>query len=141
MDLKILDDILIFTWQMEESKIIKRWYEKLTTSELHPIPEKGRVEKSTKQGVYIIYDINYCVLHVGRTNGGKNGIDQRILNHIRNQSSFSKLYMRPNGISLRNSSQFRFIEIDDPRIRSLLEALAIGLLCPLHIGTGVKNSL
>ena len=58
---------------------------------------------------------------------------------IFNQSSFSKLYMQINSISLRDWGEFQFIEVENARDRSLLEALTAGLLCPLHIGTGVKK--
>jgi hypothetical protein len=126
---------------MEERNIVLKFHEKLVSSELHTIPTVGKISISNKQGVYIIYDYQMKVLHVGKTNGARNGIDQRLLDHISNRSSFSKLYMKPNKIFLRNSAKFKFVEIDDARKRSLVEALTAGLLCPLHIGTGEKKIL
>lgn len=124
---------------MKEPEEIKKLYDKLTASENNRFPEKGAVEISDKQGVYIIYSSNNEVLHVGRTKNGKNGINQRLKNHLNNQSSFSKSFLRPNLINLRSGCKFQFIEVECARKRVLLEALATGLLRPAHIGTGVKE--
>lgn len=78
-------------------------------------------------------------MHIGKTNGAKSGLNQRLLNHVRNQSSFSKLYMQINSISLRGWGEFQTIELNNARERSLLEALTAGLLCLRHIGTGEKK--
>jgi len=40
---------------------------------------------------------------------------------------------------LRNGYRFKFINVEDGRKRAFLEALTIGLLCPLYIGTGEKK--
>lgn len=125
---------------MDESKRIMNLHNQLIISNKYDIPIVGKVKICPNQGVYIIYSQTGFVLHVGKTNGGKNGIDQRLLNHVRNQSSFSKLYMQLNNINLRGMAKFQFIEIDDARTRSLLEALTAGLLCPIHIGIGTKKN-
>jgi hypothetical protein len=124
---------------MSEPAEIMKLHQKLISSLLLPFPLNGKINVSNKQGVYIVYGVENIVLHVGKTNGAKEGLNQRLLNHVRNQSSFSKLYMQPNKIALRNSSNFRFIEIENARTRALLEALTAGLLCPAHIGTGEKR--
>lgn len=124
---------------MKEPEKIKLLHQKLITSKYHKFPLSGKIEVSIKQGVYIVYNNTKMPLHVGKTNRGKNGLDQRLLNHVRNQSSFSKLYMQPYKVSLRDWGEFQYIEIEDARERALLEALTAGLLCPLHIGTGVKK--
>lgn len=126
---------------MTESETLMVLHKTLVESELHTFPIIGKIKTSNNQGVYIIYDSNMQVLHVGKTNSAREGINQRLLNHVRNQSSFSKLYMKPNKINLRGFGQFKFIEINEGRTRSLLEALTAGLLCPLHIGTGEKIKL
>lgn len=131
MQLKNLD--------MDESKRIMNLHNQLMISNKYDIPTVGKVKICQNQGVYIIYSQTGSVLHVGKTNGGKNGIDQRLLNHVRNQSSFSKLYMQPNKVNLRGTAKFQFIEVEDARSRSLLEALTAGLLCPVHIGLGTKK--
>lgn len=123
---------------IKEPERIMTLYKELVKSPLHKFPSNGKVEISINQGVYIIYDNKKNVLHVGKTNGGKKGLNQRLLNHVRNQSSFSKLYMQKNNISLRDWGKFQCIEIKDARERSLLEALTAGILCPAHIGTGMK---
>ena len=124
--------------KINEPQQIMNLYNLLIDSSKYDIPAIGKITISQKQGVYIIYG-EEAVLHVGKTNGGKEGLDQRLLNHVRNQSSFSKLYMQPNKISLRGMAKFQFIEVEDARSRSLLEALTAGLLCPMHIGLGTKK--
>lgn len=121
-----------------EPEIIKELFESLINSDFIGIPKEGKINISNNQGVYIIFDNEKRVLHVGKTTNGKMGLDQRLLNHVRNQSSFSKLYMQKNQINLRDWGFFKFIEVNSPRTRSLLEALTAGMLCPAHIGTGLK---
>jgi len=72
------------------------------------------------------------------TSKAKKGIKQRLNNHLRAQSSFVKSYFNGDGARLREKCRFKYIEIDSPRIRSLLEAYTIGSLCPAHIGLGDK---
>lgn len=124
---------------MSESEKIMKLHNTLVSSPLQEFPAVGKIDASSKQGVYVIYDNKMRSLHVGKTNGGQNGINQRLLNHVWNQSSFSKLYMQKNNIFLRRWGKFQFIELQDDRERSLLEALTAGLLCPIHIGTGAKR--
>jgi hypothetical protein len=124
---------------MKDPEKIMQLKNKLIDSKFYKFPLMGKIEASNKQGVYIVYDNNKNPLHVGKTNGGKNGLNQRLLNHVRNQSSFFKLYMQINSVSLRDWGEFQFIEIEDARERSLLEALTAGLLCSKHIGTGERK--
>ena len=124
-----------------ESKKIMQLHQELLTSSFHFFPTKGTVNVSDKQGVYIIYNSNQETLHVGKTDRGKEGINQRLLNHLRNQSSFAKKYLKRKNIILRNGCEFKYIEVENGRTRALLEALTTGLLCPAHIGTGEKKIL
>lgn len=124
---------------MSEPEKIHELYIELINSNFHIIPSKGVIDVCCNQGVYIVYNNLDTVLHVGKTNGAKSGINQRLLNHVRNQSSFSKIYMQQNKISLRNGAKFKYIEVECARERALLEALTAGLLCPAHIGVGVKK--
>ena len=124
---------------IKESDRVMLLHKELVGSKVHRFPSYGKIEATNKQGVYIIYDNKKRPLHVGKTNGGRNGLNQRLLNHLCNQSSFSKLYMQINSVSLRDWGEFQFIEIENARERSLLEALTAGLLCPIHIGTGIKT--
>ena len=125
---------------MLESEEIKKLFDKLIASPEHLFPENGKVYISDKHGVYIIYSPSNEILHVGTTKTAKGGLNQRLLNHVRNQSSFSVGYMQPNSISLRKGYKFKFIEVENARTRALLEALTAGLLCPAHFGTGEKKN-
>jgi hypothetical protein len=125
---------------MEKPAQIQRLHRQLIKTNSHNFPETGKVNVSSSQGVYVIYDSNDEVLHVGRTTMAKGGINQRLLNHLRNQSSFSKLYMQPRKINLRVGYKFKYIEVEDSKDRAYLEALTAGLLCPAHIGTGERKN-
>ena len=126
---------------MNESDTIMQLYQDLIKSTFHTFPLKGRINVSSKHGVYIIYSPHNEVLHVGMTPYGKNGLNQRLYNHISKTGVFYEKYLNPKNLSLRGLCKFRFIEIEDARTRALLEALTAGLLCPAHFGTGVKISL
>jgi len=88
----------------------------------------------SKQGVYVIRK-GQVVLHVGRTVGGKNGLRQRLKNHLYGSSSFTNKYLNGKGAVLRKRHTYQFLMVKkNERLRSLLEAYAIGMLCPKHIG-------
>ena len=123
---------------MNESQKVEELFNNLLESETYRFPVSGKVNKSPKQGVYIIYGTKNEVLHAGKTARAKGGLNQRLTNHLRNQSSFSNQYVLSKGIDLRQTGRFKFIEIENPRTRAFVEALTIGKLCPAHIGTGSK---
>lgn len=125
---------------MSEAREIMSLYETLIVSDKLMFPSKGKVNVSKRHGVYIIYNHNDIVLHVGMTPYGKGGLDQRLYNHISKAGVFYSKYLQPRGIEMRGKYFFRFIEVENPRIRALLEALTAGLLCPLHFGTGEKRN-
>jgi hypothetical protein len=122
---------------LSENNQIANLFHKLLQKSYNYFPEKGPVKITENHGVYILYDKNKVVVHVGRTIKGKKGLNQRLTNHLNNSSSFGKRYLNGQGHKLRNGFGFRILEIQDHRIRTLLEALAIGTLCPKHIGTGI----
>jgi hypothetical protein len=129
--------------QRKEALRVRILFEKLLRAKVFQFPEQGQaIEASTKHGVYIIYDKKWRVCHVGRTVRGCNGIYQRLNNHLSGSSSFACDYIKnpdyeKNGLKgLRMGYSYQFIEIDDPRIRALVESLAAGELCPRHMGTG-----
>ena len=70
-------------------------------------------------------------LHVGT------GCDiaQRLRDHLFDRSAFTTKYLGKGSI-LRTGHSFRYLVVSDARKRALLEALAIGKLCPKHIGHG-----
>ncbi len=123
---------------MNEPEEIMKLYKALLASSFILFPKQGSVVISIKHGVYIIYNSNNEVCHVGTTISGKEGLNQRLNNHLKNQSSFSRQFLHKNGKILRAGYKFKYIEEESGRKRALLEALSIGLLCPLHIGTGEK---
>ncbi len=75
-------------------------------------------------------------MHVGRTLRGKGGIHQRLNNHLHGQSSFTAVKFDRMGWKLRNGYEYQYLEVRNSRKRALLEAYAIGMLCPNHIGLG-----
>lgn len=98
--------------------------------------KNGLLDAPITQGVYIIRRNNNLVLHVGRTLRGKNGLWQRLTNHLHGSSSFTKTYFKGKGDKLRGRCTYQFLEVPDEKKRAYVEGLAIGTLCPKHIGTG-----
>ena len=123
---------------MTEPETILQLYNELVASGLCIFPLTGKVNVSSRHGVYIIYDSENNVLLVGMTPYGKDGLNQRLYNHISKTGVFYRNYLKTRNICLRGTHRFRFIEVDNPRHRALLEALTAGFLCPAHFGTGVK---
>lgn len=130
-----------------EQEAVKALFEKLMLAPLRAFPGRyGELDAPVLQGVYVIYDPQgRDVLHVGSTPRAKGGIAQRLRKHMGHKSgkssssSFVRLYepLEGDGSRLRRDKYtFRCLPVDDPRRRSLLEAYAIGHLCPAHLGTG-----
>jgi len=112
-------------------------YERLLGSEKVLFPTTGyEFSAPSQKGVYIIYNENDEVVHVGCTPRAKNGIRQRLYNHLQGLSSFVGQFLRGNGTLLRHGYGFRCLVVEDPCDRKYLEGLAIGKLCPKHIGKG-----
>ena len=124
----------------QEPKTIHQLLQKLIRSESHSFPPHRQPLKApTEHGVYIIYDPKGRVAHVGRTPRAQNGLHQRLKNHLRGNSSFTKNYLGGDGSKLRNGYKFKYLVMPDRRKRALVEALATGTLCPLHLGLGKAN--
>jgi len=120
-----------------EPKAIKAKLNQLLKSPLLRFPTSGeRLKVPHLQGVYIIYDPKGRVAHVGRTVRGKRGLHQRINNHLHGRSSFVINALKGKGAQLRQGFKFRFVSIENSRLRALIEAFAIGQLCPDHLGDG-----
>ena len=114
---------------------IKKLYKQLNNGRGYSFKEL-EIAPSDSQGVYVILDVKGTVLHVGKTSRAKKGLRQRLNNHLRGQSSFAKKFLKQNGKELREGYIFKYIIVDDSKLRTLLEAYAIGCLCPEHLGTG-----
>lgn len=126
-----------------EANEIAGLFKKLQNADAKKFPAKREVMDAPKpkdQGVYLIENEIGEVLHVGRTLGGKGGLHQRLKNHLSGTSSFMKNYEKIDCDELRKKCHFRYITVRCPRKRALLEACAIGHLCPKHIGTGEKRA-
>jgi hypothetical protein len=110
---------------------------KLTYSQPQKFPSsRGKLIAPNRQGVYVIYSPRGRVVHVGRTPSGTGGIRQRLGNHLHNASSFTARFLDGHGAELRRGYTFRCLVVKNRRVRALLEAYAIGRLCPAHIGLG-----
>src|SRR5262245_59404347 len=120
-----------------EQANIQRLFGRLTHSPLQPFPSpRGKLIAPNGQGVYVIYSPRWRVVHVGRTPSGTGGIRQRLGNHLHNASSFTARFLDGHGAELRRGYTFRCLVAKSRRLRALLEAYAIGRLCPAHIGLG-----
>ena len=116
---------------------VRRHFQKLLREPKQNFPKvHERVQITKVQGVYVIYHPRGRVEHVGRTPRAANGISQRIRDHLHGRSSYTREQLEGNGSRLRNGYQFQYLAVADRRPRALLEAFAIGSLCPEHIGIG-----
>jgi len=118
-----------------ESQEVKNLFAKLCAQLKQRFPQdRQRLNAPSEPGVYIIRK-EETVLHVGRTLHGGRGIHQRLKNHLHGSSSFTNKYLRGNGAILREDGHtYQYLKLEDPRKRALLEAYAVGTLCPRHIG-------
>ncbi len=122
-----------------EKSEIEKLFDTLCKQPMHQFPKTHqRLDAPCKHGVYVIRK-NSVVLHVGRTLHGKNGLCQRLKNHMHGSSSFARKYLKGDGSILRKPQytyQYLVAMNKRARARALLEAHAIGILCPKHIGLG-----
>lgn len=120
-----------------ECEEIEALFEELTEQPRRSFPQNRQpIDAPSKPGVYIIRK-GEIVLHVGRTLRGRNGLRQRLKNHLHGSSSFTNKYLKGKGSVLREDGYtYQYLVLEDPRKRALLEAYAVGTLCPEHIGLG-----
>ena len=139
--------LYLFHWSHHLTVVpmVKPKFSELIQSPLHSFPASWCGLKATeKRGVSVIYSPRGKVLHVGGTPRGQLGICQRLGNHLHGQSSFTNKskYLRQHGgrklkeryTYVRERCTYRCLVIEDDRMRVLLEAYAIGHLCPGHVG-------
>ena len=125
----------MFPDQRQESDEVKRLFWRLMIAPRLPFPDTGeRLDAPNEKGVYLIEDFEGRVLHVGRTPQKKKGIRQQLQNHLNSASSFVHAHFDGDGSKLRGSCWFRYLVLESWRLRALLEAYAVGCLCPIHIG-------
>jgi hypothetical protein len=120
-----------------ERSIIRKLHGRLVKARQQPFPKRGeRIKAPTLPGVYVIFSPGGRVYHVGRTTRGKRGLAQGLADHMAGKSSFTIKVFGGEGSRLRSRWFYSYLEVADGRDRALLEALAIGTLCPFHIGVG-----
>ncbi len=118
-----------------EQETVRAQFNELRRAPLQTFPApRKKLDAPDGQGVYLIYSPQDKVLHVGRTYRGKGGLAQRLCNHMAGASSFTSHYLEGQGSKLRNGYKFRCLIVKNARLRALLEAYAVGYLCPAHIG-------
>jgi hypothetical protein len=115
---------------------IEGLFSQLQAQPVHSFPAQGVIVEPETHGVYVVRNAAQAVLHVGRTNRGKRDLAQRLTDHLCGTSSFAKGFLVPRAITLRDGCTYQYLEVDDHRTRALLEHLAIGMLCPEHLGLG-----
>jgi hypothetical protein len=89
-----------------------------------------KIDAPQKPGVYIIYSPRGRVEHVGESRS----IAGRLRGHMGNSSSYVNKSLRRRGAQLRGAYRYRYLTVVSPRRRMLLQAMAIGQLCPRHLG-------
>jgi hypothetical protein len=110
---------------------------KLGKQPKHSFPQlREHLAAPATHGVYVIRDSAQTVVHVGRTYRGRNGLSQRLYNHLRGQSSFVQVYLHGHGSDLRDGYTFQYLEVPDNRERALLEDFATAWHCPKHLSVG-----
>jgi hypothetical protein len=112
-----------------EPETIKALLEQLVAAPLHAFTEPAPAQC----GVYAIYDATGACVHVGQ--GGtraRGSLRGRLRRHAAGRTSFVRLYYVRDRAKLRDH-QVRWLVVDDPRQRWLLEHLAVGVLCPKHV--------
>ena len=125
-----------------ERTAVKALFRALLDAPIKQFPNRGeKLDAPSTQGVYIIYNPQGEVLHVGRTPSGAGGVRQRLSNHLHAASSFTNKFLKGDGSKLRGGYRFQCLVVEDRRLRALLEAYAIGCLCPAHIGLSERASL
>ena len=122
---------------MTERRIVIQLFRQLCRQPVIPFPApRGRLDAPYALGVYLIRDPSKHVVHVGRTPRAKNGLHQRLGDHLAGRSSFVYDHLGGDGSRLRAGYSFQCLAVEDGRKRALLEAFATAWLCPDHLGLG-----
>jgi hypothetical protein len=123
-----------------ERETIQKLFKQLDRAPKHPFPAPGKSLPAPRtHGVYVIRDAEGVVVHVGRTYRGKNGLYQRLENHLAGSSTFTRDYLKGHGKRLRSGFTFQYYEVSEDRQRALLEHCATAWHCPKHLGVGAAR--
>jgi len=113
-----------------DKKNVRALFTKLKHAPLYKFSPFGeRLIAPMSQGVYVICGPGGRIAHVGRTPRASGGIWQRLRNHMAGASSFTRVTLNREGSKLRGRYSYRCLAVKSPRLRALLEAYAIGVLC------------
>src|SRR6266851_8863976 len=124
-----------------EQKRVRALFTELLKKHKQEFPvQRRKLDAPHGRGVYVIYTRRGRVVHVGGTPRGKGGIAQRLRDHMHGASSFTAKYLKGKGSKLRLGYAYRCLVVRKRRHRALLEAYAIGQLCPAHIGLHQLNA-
>lgn len=116
---------------MKEARLVGVLFDKLIAQGQKPFPaSRKKLDAPEEPGVYVIYDPDGNVDHVGESSS----IAERLRGHMGSSSSYVLKSLDGIGSQLRTGYKFRCLPVPEPRKRMLLQALAIGMLCPRHIG-------
>jgi hypothetical protein len=123
-----------------ELKMVQALFDKLTRAPKQKFPQAySSLDAPNGRGVYVIYNHRGRPAHVGGTPRAKNGIAQRLRDHLAGRSSFTIQHLKQHPSELRGRYAFQCLVVPNSRHRALLEAYAIGQLCPAHIGHGLEK--
>jgi hypothetical protein len=122
--------------EMERKEILKLFKQLEKQPEIEFPALRQSLNAQKEQGAYVIRNRKGTVVHVGRTYRGKDGLFQRLNDHLNGRSSFVNEYLKGNGNRLRKNYTFQCLTVPSNRMRALLENYATGWLCPEHLGTG-----
>jgi hypothetical protein len=126
---------------MNEARRVRALVAALRRARRHPFPLTGRtLECPPEHGVYLIIDRVGRVAHVGRTTRTGLGLLDRLRAHLNGQSSFVVQGLKKRRELLRKGYSYCWVEVRNPRLRALVEAMATGVFCPKHLGTSAIAS-
>jgi hypothetical protein len=126
---------------LSELAELEELHRTLCSQQIFYFPKQGkRSEASERKGIYVIMSPKEKVVYVGGTPRAKDGIRQRLRDHLYGRSSFTRNWLCGKGSKLRKGYKYKFLKVPSARRRVLLECYAIAHLCPSYVGLGKKRS-
>ena len=104
-----------------EQKKLPRMFGQLMDAPRRKFPRAHeRLDAPTDRGVYVIYDPRGRPVHVGGTPRARNGMAQRLRDHLAGRSSFVIKHLKEKPSRLRRGYEFQCLAVCDSRLRALL---------------------
>jgi GIY-YIG catalytic domain len=120
---------------MHERNRVQQLFEALNRVSISLFPRGSEsIAVPRKRGVYVIRDPDNAVVYVGRTTRAKNGLHQRLRNHMAGKSALVRVLLQGDTSKLREGFSYQFLEVEDDRERALLEHIATAWHCPKVLG-------